>query len=87
MFHNPSCDLMIYHVSHLNSFPIVKIYFFFFFKASQGVFCGTPMGGVSCFVYQRPSWVKAQFFQIPFLTLLLPKLTTWPLGWSEIVGW
>ena len=88
VFHNPSCDLMIYHVSHLNSFPIVTIYFFFFFffKASQGVFCETPMVVMSCFVYQCPSWVKAQFFQIPFLTLLLPKLTTWPLGWSEMVG-
>lgn len=60
--------------------------FFFFFKASQGVFCETPMVVMSCFVYQCPSWVKAQFFQIPFLTLLLPKLTTWPLGWSEMVG-
>ena len=54
MFHNPSCDLMIYHVSHLNSFLIVTIYFFFF-KASQGVFCETPMVVMSCFVYQCPS--------------------------------
>ena len=32
-----------------------------------------------------PFLSKSSFFQNPFLTLLLPKLTTWPLGWSEMV--
>lgn len=62
-----------------------NIPFFFFFKASQGVFCEAPMFVRFYFVYQCPSWVKARFFQNPFLTLLLPKLTTWSLGWSEMV--
>ena len=51
MFHSPSCDLMMYHVSRL----IVTTYLFFFFKASQGVFCEAPMFVRFYFVYQCPS--------------------------------
>lgn len=61
-------------------------YTFFFFKAFR--VCFVKLQWLLCLVLCTSALlgVKAQFFQIPFLTLLLPKLTTWPLGWSEMVG-
>ena len=52
VFHNPSCDLMIYHVSHLNSFPIFKIYFFFFLKLLR--VCFVELQWLLCLVLCTP---------------------------------
>lgn len=61
VFHNPSCDLMIYHVSHLNSFLIVTIYFFFF-KSFSGCVLWNSNGCYVLFCVPVPFLSKSSVF-------------------------